>query len=182
MLRRINTIFDNIITYLAYFGCALIAFIVLSVTAEVFTRFFLNRSLVWVTEIDEYAMIAFTFFAAAWVLKREGHVVLDVVINRFKPQNRAAVNTITSILSAIVCGVIFWYGTSNLLYHLQEGTLIASKTIDIPKAPMLIFIPLGFLLFAIQFLRRAYGFIRVWRGATVLEEKVQVEKYFETLE
>ena len=181
MLKRLGIIFDNIITYFAYFGCALIAFIVLSVTAEVFTRFFLNRSLVWVTEIDEYAMIAFTFFAAAWVLKREGHVVLDVVINRFKPKNKAAANTITSILSAIACGAICWYGASNLWYHIQEGTLIVEKTIDMPKAPMLIFIPLGFFLFAIQFLRRAYGFLRVWRGAPpVAEEEKLVEEIFES--
>ena len=171
LLRKINKIFDGIIGFFAFFGCILITFIVLSVTADVFMRFFFNRPISWVVEITEYMLSAFTFFAISWVLKNEGHVVLDVVINRLTARNRAALNTIISILSAGICGVIFWYGLSNMLYHFREGTMIVEKTIDLPKAPILIVLPLGFLMFFIQFLRRAHGFLRIWKGIPLEENR-----------
>lgn len=170
MLARLNTLFDGIIGFFAFIGCLALIFIVLFVTIDVFMRSFFNRPISWVVEISEYMLTAFTFFAAAWVLKKEGHVVLDLVVNHLTPRNRAAVNTITSIASAVVCGVLCWYGISNMAYHFREGTMIVEKTIYLPKAPMLIFLPLGFSLFCIQFLRRAYGFLKIWREMPVEDQ------------
>jgi len=173
LLRRISIFFDSVIIFFAYLGCGFAAFIVLCVTADILMRYFLNRPITWAVEISEYLLMGITFFAAAWVLKEERHVCLDIVVNRFGPRNRAAINTITSILGAIICAVICWYGASNVWYHFKEGTLIVERGLELPKAPMLLPIPIGFSLFSIQFMRRAYGFLRIWRGAPGEEKPVE---------
>ena len=175
MLRRIGTILDSVNNFLAYLGCALIVFIVLCIGADVFMRYFFNQPIQWATEVTEYIQSTLTFLVAAWVLKREGHVSLDGAINRLRPRYRAAINTITSILCAITCGVLCWYGGENTWYHFQNGTIIVARVLYPPMAPLIAVLPIGFFLFSIQFLRRAYGFLGIWRGVTE-EEKKRAEK------
>ena len=177
MLKRINTFFDRIIVSFAYLGCVFFAFIVLCVATDVLMRYFLNRSITWSVEIAQYLLMCITFLSAAWVLKEERHVWLDIVVNHFGPKNRAAVNTITSILGAIICAVICWYGASNAWFHFKEGTVIVEMILKPLKGPMLLPIPIGFFLFSIQFMRRAYGFLKIWRG--VLEEEKPLEQIIE---
>ncbi|MFC1909479.1 TRAP transporter small permease [Chloroflexota bacterium] len=175
MLKRINAIFDGVISFLAYFGCVLIAFIVLSIGADVLMRYFFNKPIIWANAVTEYIQATITFLAAAWVLREEAHISLDAVTGRLNPRTRAAINTITSILCAITCGVLCWYGAWNAWDHFQKGSIIVQKAPYVPKAPLIAGLPIGFFLFAIQFLRRSYGFLRIWRGMPK-EEKKRVEE------
>jgi len=172
LLRVISTIFDKTITYLAYFSCVLWAGVVCIVAVDVFLRYFLNRPLVWGITVVEIILATVTFLAAAWLLKEEAHVSLDAVVSRLKPRARAAVMTITSIMCAIACGIICWYGFFVTLYHFELGSILVQKTLYIPKAPLLTVVPIGLFLFTIQFLRRAYKFLQIWRGVAEEERRV----------
>ena len=44
-------------------------------------RYFLNRPLVWVLELTEYALLWVTFLGAAWLLRQGGHVQVDVIVD-----------------------------------------------------------------------------------------------------
>jgi TRAP-type C4-dicarboxylate transport system permease small subunit len=134
----------------------------LSVNAEVIMRYFLRSPLVWVVEISEVLLLFITFLGAAWVLKKEGHVKMDIVLSRFKPRAQAMANVVTSILSAIVVSLLVWYGILVTLEHYQRG-LYQPTLLEIPNAAVLFIIPLGALLLVIQLIRRAYMYILVWK-------------------
>ena len=159
-------VFDRILDYLSYIGCILISFICLSVAADVLLRFFLNKPIFWVVEVAEYIIATFVFLAAAWLLRREGHVILDSAINLFKPQSRMIINTFTSFLGAVVCFVIFLFGVMNVWKHFQDGVIMSEKALEIPTAPLLSVGPIGFFLFFIQFLRRGFTFLQSYRLET----------------
>ena len=165
MLARIRGFFDNTLDFLAYFACALIIFAFLIVCAEVIMRYLLNHSTSWTLEITEYIVVTVVFLGSAWALKREGHVSLDVVLNLFKTKNRAAINTFNSLLGAIICLVIFWYGVVSTWDHFQRGTIMVEKNLELPTAPFLVVIPIGFFLLFVQFLRRSYKNLRIWRAS-----------------
>lgn len=134
----------------------LIAGMMLLVVAKVAMRYFFNSPIVWVIDITEYAMLFITFLGIAWLLKKEGHVIMDLLLDRLNQKGRHLATAITSFVAAIICFIITWYGVVvgldwyNINYFYQGA-------LDIPAFYLEAVIPVGMLLVTIQFLRRAYN-------------------------
>ncbi len=128
-------------------------------------RYFLHRPIPWVIVFSELAIVTTAYLAAAWVLKKEGHVFLDIGLNHFEPRKRAAITAFVSLLGAIICLTIAWYGVVTFWFHVQGATVLVEKELELPLAPLLAVIPVGFAMLSIQFLRRSYGYLGEWRGS-----------------
>jgi len=169
LLRKACTIFDRGIDIFAFSAAILMAFIMLSVTAEVVLRYFFQSPMLWVIEVTEYCLLWLTFLAATWVLRREGHVVMDLLVNRLNSKKLAMVNMFTSIAGAAICLVIAWYGVKVTVDLLQRDHVFMS-ILRPPSYILFLIIPIGSLMLVAQFLRRAYGYLRDW-GALLTGEK-----------
>lgn len=110
-------------------------------------------------EISEYILLYITLLGVAWVLKREGHVKVDIVINSLGERTQNIFNVITSIAGVIIFFIIAWYGTIVTLEQFQMGYFRASY-LRTPLFTVVAVIPVGSLLFAIQFIRRTHSFIQ----------------------
>ena len=161
-LTKASAIFDRGIIVLAVIAVLLLAFIMLSVSAEVVTRYFVGRQMLWVIEVTEYCLVWIAFLGAACVLKREAHVVMDIVLIRLEPRTQALVNAITSIIGVVICLVVTWYGVEVTLDFYRRGHFLPS-VLEPPSFVLYAIIPVGSLLLAIQFVRRTYGYIQGWR-------------------
>lgn len=161
-LAKVPAIFDGIIKYLAVVGGVIIAFVMLLVSTEVVLRYAFATSIRWAFEVTEYSMAFAAFLPAAWVLKKEGHVAIDVVENLFRPRPRAMLNVITSIIGALVCLVVAWFGVVVTVNLMHQGAR-QPTAMEPPSFILYPVIPLGCSLLFIQFLRRAYGYLRKWR-------------------
>ena len=148
-----------VVNILAVCGALIILFMMLSISVGVVVRFFFHRSLVWLTEVSGYGMVFMTFLVAAWVLREEGHVRIDLLIERLNPKTRAVLEFITSIAGAVVCLVITGYGIIVTLDHLKRGVFTATD-LEIPWAILLAVIPIGALALSIQFLIKAWGYFK----------------------
>ena len=153
---RISRTVDHVLTVGAVLSGIFLVFIMLSVSFDVILRYTLNQPLEWVVEISQYLLVGLTFFAAAWVLKRDGHVKMDQLFNTLGPRTQSVLSTITSILSAIACLIIVWYGTWVTLDHIQTGDSYYT-TLETPKWPISAIVVVGFLLLLFQFLRGICG-------------------------
>ena len=80
-IKYLEAIFDTIINISAIFAGVLIILIMLCVCVDVIMRYFFNSPLFWVVELGEYAMLYITFTGAAWLLKTDGHVTIDIFNN-----------------------------------------------------------------------------------------------------
>src|SRR4030043_641609 len=105
-LGRFWIFFDYLLEVLAVFGMVLLTFIMLSVCWEVITRYFLGRGTIWVDEICEYILLYITFLGTAWLLKNEWHVTMDIVIARLNLKTRLLINSVTSLLGALLCLIL----------------------------------------------------------------------------
>ena len=162
LVKKITHFFERVLSSLASAAIVLMGIACIIVCLEVFARYFLNRPQVWVFETTEYILLWITFLATAWVLRKEGHVKIDILINHLNPRAQAILNTITSVIGAIACFVIFWYGAQVTFAYYQKGIIIP-KTLQLPKSPILAIISVGSLLLFIQFLRRAYRYLGLFR-------------------
>ena len=156
-LKRLNEIFDRTVDVLVLFSGFLLLFSMLSISLSVIARYFFGYTTTWVLEMNEFALLYITFLAAAWVLRRERHVMMDIIIQRMNSRNQHIINMITSILCSCVCLCIMWFGVRLVWQHIQAGRML-TEGLRLPSAVILFVIPFGFLLLFIQFLKRAYGF------------------------
>ena len=158
MLKKANTVFDRVIGVSAFLASIIITYAILAVCLEVVLRYFFNRPQIWVIETAEYSLLFMTFLGAAWVLKNEGHVKVDLVLNQFKPGTQASINIVTSIIGAIVCLILAWYTGQITLDHIQRG-VYTTQVLEIRKGYILAVIPVGSFLLFIQFLRRTHNYL-----------------------
>ncbi len=162
ILIKIGSVFDHALNLLAILASVLLVFMMLSISTEIVMRYFLNRPIVGIIKITEICLLFVAFLGTAWLLRREGHVKMDIIVNRLQPRTQAFFGIFSSLLGAIVCWVLVWYGVEVTVDHFLRGTYQAT-TLEIPNAPILAIIPLGSLMFFVQCLRRAYGYFMHWR-------------------
>jgi len=159
-VRKTISILDNIYHWCISSGAALagvlIVFIMLVMSAHILMRKFLLMPIGWAIEVTEYLMIWITFLGAAWVLKEEGHVKIDVLLSRLKPRGQALLNVATSTIMAAICLFLTVYGGVVTYDSVIRGAARVYHY-TVPLWILLIIIPIsGFFLF-IQSVKRARG-------------------------
>ena len=157
-----KTMFDRLLDYLAAAAGVMLAFSALSVSVQVFSRYFLGRPMGWLVEINEYILLHIAFLVAAWVLRQEGHVKMDIVLRQLKPKTQLRVEIATSILSIIVCLVLTFFGLKVTWDLFRSGHMTIS-VMEIPKCTVTPVIFVGSFLLMIQFIRRTRGFLQAWK-------------------
>lgn len=165
LLPKGTNILDAVINLFIFLAGILFIYLMLSVFIEaVILRYFLGITTDWIREVAQYTLLFMTFLGTAWVLRNEGHVKMDLLLERLKPKPQALMNIITSVVAAIACLVVAWYGVRVTWDDIQTGYYMASALQPSSWFLMLI-IPIGSFLLFIQFLRRISGFLRSWRAS-----------------
>ena len=162
--KKTNHILDLIMIGLAWFSGLLMILSLVSVCVDVVMRYFFNHPSGWILQISEYILLYIPFLSAAYVLKEDGHIRVDIILNILGKRAGALLNTITSAVGAGVLFVLTYYGTVAAadLYVRKVPTL---KYLKIPEFLVVMVIPAGCLLFGIQFIRRAAGYYREFKQA-----------------
>lgn len=153
---KITGIFDRTVDVFSIMGGVLLVAIMLAVSVKIIFRYFLHEAIVGVDEIAEISMLYLTFLGAAWLLRRGGHITIDLLFARLKPKTQARLNIITSVFGLFISLILVWYGTAATVSFWQRG-ILTPTILEVPRALIIGIIPVGSLLLAIQFLRRAWA-------------------------
>jgi C4-dicarboxylate transporter, DctQ subunit len=120
-----------------------------------------------VLQFSEYILLYMPFLAAAYVLREDSHIKIDIVLNRLNRKSQSLLNLGTSILGFFVLSVLCWYGIRITVdYYLRKVPTL--EYYKIPEFLVVMAIPLGCLLFAVQFGRKA---LQHFRSLGTIEEK-----------
>ena len=171
LITKLASFFDHTIGFLAFVGILFLAATLLLVNYEVVARYILNQPTPWMLEIVEYALLYICFLGTAWVLKEEGHIKMDLVLNRLNPRAQVWLNIITSFVGIIICLIITWYGITVALDLYQSGQYYAAF-LKPPKYIIIGIVPVGCFLLFIQFLRITYGYLKDLRALPAKGQEV----------
>ncbi len=160
---RLGRIFDQVNLIMVIISVVFLLGLTFIVGADITLRYLFLRPLGWVKEISEYILVVLGFLVAAWILKDEGHVKMDLVLNKVSPRTQAIMNIITSVISTIVVFVITWFSLRVTLQFYQTK-LLTPSVLEPPKWILIVPIFLGCLLLGIQFIRRICGFVKKWES------------------
>lgn len=164
LIKQARTVFDRFAHFLVIVSCLAAVFIELAVLIEIVTRRFLRVPQIWIQDSIGFCLFGITYLTAAWLLKTEQHVRLDLVSDRLSASSRYLLAFITSLVGAGICLVVTLYSGQVVADHLRRHVL-ASTEVTILKAPLLAIITLAMLMLMVQFLRRAYNFWTKWKLA-----------------
>lgn len=109
---------------LCVLAVALVAAMMLGISAEVILRMLGFPSLIGLIELTEYALFMSTFFVAPYLLRTNEHIRVDIVMSRVDPAAAKWVEcgVLTAImLISLVTGIV---GAAIMLRHAREGTLV----------------------------------------------------------
>jgi len=161
LLKKMGMVYDRIIDAAALLAGMMVIFLMLSVSLEVALRYFWGRPTSWVGEIAGYILLYIPFLIAAWILKRDGHVKMDLLLDRLNPKMQCLLNVVTSVTSAVICLVLTWFGLRSSIYF-HSLNYKTPTVLMLPKGLIIGIIFVGCFLLSIQFLRRAYGYWKDW--------------------
>lgn len=145
--------FDWLNRFLAVIAGILLVLITVAVCVEIISRSFFDISNPWLVELSEITLLYMTFLAAAWVLGKDGHVTLDLLLERISPGKAKVLHVVLSVIAAATCFIICYFGVfaviDQYVNDIREPTIMGPRTFWITAI-----VPFGLLLLGIQFLRR----------------------------
>jgi TRAP-type C4-dicarboxylate transport system permease small subunit len=146
-------IFDRILNVMCFLSKLIIAFVLFSVALDFICRYAFNSPLIWVIPLSQYSLVYITFLGAPWLLREEGHVMMEIVVEKLGDAGRAWFGIGSSVLGIIVSFIFVWYGALTTYDHFVHG-IYESAVMEMPIAPVLAIIPIGSFFLLAQFVRR----------------------------
>lgn len=129
--------------------CALVVLICMDVAARTFTLF----ATPWTLDITEYMLYAITFLGAPWVLREDGHIAIEIFVERLAPRARRAVRRGSDAFGALVCAVLLYYAC-RMWWRSYASKNLIYETFVFPEWYLYCIVPPVFLLLLLLFLRR----------------------------
>ena len=97
---------------------------------NVFMRFFLNNPIVYAVEFGRYCFVAIIYLGAIYVMREDGHIGLDMIVNNMSVKLRRIINILNKVLVDIFL-LIFIYCSINMV---KNGIGVKSSSMGISMA------------------------------------------------
>lgn len=165
MANRAVKVFDGMVTAGAAAAGLIFLFMMVAVCVDVIMRYWFQSPMGWVVEVCEYLLLYVTFLGAAWLLRRHGHVRVDLVYFYLSERSIARLKLITTIAGTVACAVLFIIGCQSTIDAFIRGNP-EIKTLSIPKWTLLWVIPYGSLMLTVQFARQVLEHRQQYRELT----------------
>ncbi len=125
LLLTIGNLIDRLNEWVGRLTAWLTALLVVLVCYDVFTRYLLNETRAWVMELEWHLFALVFLFGAAYALKHDKHVRVDLFYARFSERDKAWVNLLGGGLFLVpwCLLIIYWsFDYAQLSFSVREGS------------------------------------------------------------
>ena len=102
-MSKLERSFDFILNLFAGIAAVLLVVMMLATVLKVVLRALFNHGILGIDQISGTMMVYITFLGAAWVLRRDGHVAVDIVTANLRPQVQRGVMFVSSLIGNRSC-------------------------------------------------------------------------------
>jgi len=149
-------------------GVALLA-ATFSMTHAVASRYFFGHPTIWQTEFSIYLLMFVTFVGAAYGLRHNAHVGVDLLVQTAPPRLQLLLRIISATLSLVVILVVFWTA-AKMWSEAAAGGWTTSTAWRAPLSLVYAILPLGMLLVACQYIALIIEGVKGLLGRVSLSE------------
>jgi TRAP-type mannitol/chloroaromatic compound transport system permease small subunit len=122
-MERIFAFVDGLSTWVARLAALAVIALMLTLTFEVVMRYGFNAPTAWSFDVSYFLSSFFVMMGAAYTLKQNGHVRVDLIYSRLQERLRAALDAVLML----VLFVPFW---SLLLYAMWPNIMQSFRTAE----------------------------------------------------
>jgi len=149
-MERFESLVRKCSDVLGLIGNITLVLMMLLMVADIFLRYAFNSPIMGSFEIVEFMMVVVVFFGFAATQMEDGHVRVTMLVNRFPPRLRHAVDSITLLVGAAMLGMITYAALLQAAKSRAEGAI--SAVLFLPVYPFIYLLALGSLLYTLTLL------------------------------
>jgi TRAP-type C4-dicarboxylate transport system permease small subunit len=154
-MGRLDKLLDGVNSVLAFLAGLLLIFVTVSICVSIMLRALDMQSPLWSVQFNEYSLLWITFLGAPWLLRRGGHVSLDIITRRLSERGAMIMRRVHALLGLGVCGVLSWI-TIRVTWDHYLRQVMDVRAVDVPKHLILAVVAVGFVLLTLEFLRKLF--------------------------
>lgn len=141
-MDSLNKIIDKMMKAFLSISAAIVFVITF---AQVCSRFLFKMPLSWSTDIIRLAFVYSIFIGAAYCVKHDEHLRVDVLLTMLKPKDRAKMEILINFVLLVFAAFLLYFGLGFSI----TGTVQRAPSINIPMTVYYFSIPLsaGFMIF-----------------------------------
>jgi C4-dicarboxylate transporter, DctQ subunit len=155
-MTRIAAAYDRLLSALAIISGILLGIMTLAVIVDVIVRNMGLQPPAHTSAFVEYSLLYITLLASPWLLRKKGHVYIEVVIGAVGPRAKRIMALASYILCIAACLVLVVYSADLTVLNWTRGSTDI-RSFDMPRWALFAPMPLCFLMMAIEFARFVIG-------------------------
>jgi TRAP-type C4-dicarboxylate transport system permease small subunit len=136
-----------------------LAFMVVSITYDVVLRYVFVAPTHWALEVNTFLLAFLCVIPAGEVLRVGGQIRITFLTDRLKPALKDRLDILRAAVGIFFCGIMIWKG-GDMAWTAWLHNDRMSTSLGTPMVIPYIFLPIGFLLLALQYLSFAAS---TWR-------------------
>ncbi|HSU64554.1 MAG TPA: TRAP transporter small permease [Burkholderiales bacterium] len=161
MIRLAVKAYEAVLYGMAWCAGFLIAAMMVVITVDVVLRNLGFQSWAHFFTFTEYALLVVPCLGAPWLVREKGHIYVEILLMHLQPRPRRWLTRGIGLACIGICLVIAWYGFEVTLTDFLRAERDV-RSFDMPRWLVVGWIPLSFLMMAIEFGRF------LWRGEDFL--------------
>lgn len=144
--------YDGLINGLAGFAGLLIAAMCGLIAWDVIARNLGLQPPASTVALTEYGLLYFTMAAAPWLVRRRGHIVVEVLYQQVPDRLRGIADRVVTALCALICISVALLAALLTVEAATRGE-IDVRSLDAPRWTLFAPLAVGFGLMAVEYLR-----------------------------
>ena len=151
-MRLLAKGYDAVVYGMAIVAAFLMAAMMVIITLDVVFRNLGYQSSAHFFTFTEYALLIVPCLGAPWLAREKGHIYVEILLNSLPPAGRRMMIWAIGLFCIAVCLTIAWYGLQVTIHdYLQAEKDV--RSLDMPRWMLVVWIPLSFLMMALEFAR-----------------------------
>src|SRR3990170_3390950 len=140
MMQTLAQAYRAVLHFLAVVAAVVLGLIAILVTLDVLMRNVGLGTLPWIAEVSEYSLPLATFFIAPWLLHRNEHVRLDVLLTLLPRRIASGMERAADLVGFVVSLVFVVFGVRLIADSAGIGARVV-KTLSFPEGWLFLPVP-----------------------------------------
>ena len=152
MTRRVGRIIDLATNAAVVVGGFFTCLMTLIVVYAVVARYIFNSPIGWSEEIAVYLMIWVVFLGAAYTLKEDAHIGVDILISKLPPPKKRLMLFFHYLVGLFFMSILLFHGIGMVAFTLKMDS--HSIAIGFPLVLSHLAVPVGSAILILQFINK----------------------------
>jgi C4-dicarboxylate transporter, DctQ subunit len=151
-LRFVRRAYDAVLYGIAIVAAFLMVAMMTTIFVDVVLRNLGYQSSAHFFTFTEYALLLIPCMGAPWLVREKGHIYIEILLMHLGPVARRRLTMAIGVVCVGICAVIAWYGFKVTIADFVQNEKDV-RSFDMPRWIISAWIPIAFLMMAIEFAR-----------------------------